>query len=285
MEIMKTHTFPIGKFCAAVSGVLLASASLSFGDDLVLQKVPSAAPQPNAMTLGLVNYKLADAHAKARTLYVSSGADLKTANNITDEQTSTAYQFANGDMTPTTVIDLGKAQNVHRVAANFSAYKGSMAVYVVKALPDSSPNIATVDLPNSLRMSAETFSAMKPVAMIEDDGTRTDAAVDFPATSGRYVIVRWNNAVKQDTAFTVAEVAAFGGNNDDQTLATKKQAHRYNDVTDSKEMVDSKTVSDSKDIPAEGPPGEAAPPAEGPPPGLPPPPPFTFIPQIVPASP
>lgn len=285
MEIMKTFTSPLAKVCTSLSCVLLAGASTSLGADLALRKVPSATAQPDAVTIALVNYNTAGAQASApKALYVSSGADIKAAGKIVDSQTSTNYAFSKSDAAPTAVIDLGTARALNRVSANFSAGKGTMSFYVMQTLPDTAVDAAPVDLPNTMKFSGDELSTMRPVAVVEDDGTRSDVAVDIPATTGRYVMVRWNPAVKQNAAFTLAEVAAFGGE-DEQNAPAKKSARRHNDVSDSKTMVDAKDMGDAKDVPAEGPPEEAPPPGEGPPPGLPPPPPFTFIPQIVPTSP
>jgi hypothetical protein len=51
-------------------------------------------------SFGLISYNKADIHAKARALYVSSGTDMKTANNVIDDQLATTYSFAAADGTP-----------------------------------------------------------------------------------------------------------------------------------------------------------------------------------------
>jgi hypothetical protein len=284
MEIMNTSASSLCKLCTLVCCLLLATAAASLASELILQKAPSATANGQDITFALVNYNANATHAEARALYVSSGADLKKANNMVDGQPATSYAFSAKDAFPTAVIDLGESRTLRRVSATFSAQKGSIAVYVLPSLPESGSDEAALDLPNNLKVSSEALSTLTPVGLVEDDGSRGQVAVDFPAATGRYVMIRWNPAVKQNTALTVAEVAAFGGNEDENVDNAKaKTKHRYNDVTDSKEIADSKQIADTKDVPAEGP--EAPPPAEGPPPGLPPPPPFTFIPQIVPVSP
>ncbi|MDQ6807890.1 MAG: hypothetical protein M3Z64_00455 [Verrucomicrobiota bacterium] len=246
------------------------------------RQLPSA-DQP--LTFAMVNYNMSNVHTKARALYVSSGADMKQANSMIDDQPSTSYTFAAGDGSPTTVIDLGQVRTLNRVSAIYAANKGSMDVYVLPAIPGAGDDAAPASLPNTVKISEQTIAAMKPVASATDDGAQGRASVNFAATTGRYVMLRWNPAIQQDGAFTVAEVAAFGGNTDDQVVATKR---RHNDVSDGKTVADSKDMADAKDmadVPAEGPGEEAAPPAEGPPPSLPQPPPFTFIPQVLPNSP
>jgi hypothetical protein len=283
MEIMNTCTSSRGKFVTALSCVLIASASSLLASDLVLHKVPAAAPlRHDAITVGLVNYS-PGSQAAPRCLYVSSGSDVKLANNIVDPQPGRPYAFSTNDAMPTTVIDLGSARRVNRVAAHFAPQKGNIAVYVLQALPDSAIDTAPSDLPANLKISSDELGKMRPVALVQEDGSRGDLAADFAATTGRYVMLRWNPAAK-DRAFTLAQVEAFGTDDEQKPEQKTKKTQRHNDVTDSKTVVDSKDLGESKDIPSEGP-AEAAPPAEGPPPGLPPPPPFTFIPQIVPTSP
>jgi hypothetical protein len=286
MEIMKTCTLFRRKIATALSCVLLTSASSLLASDLVLHKVPAAAPlRRDSITVGLVTYGSAS-QAAPRCLYVSSGSDVKLANNIVDPQPGRAYNFASNDATPTTVIDLGSARHINRVSAQLAPQQGSISVYVLQALPDTSIDAAPSDLPSTFKMSADELAQMRPVARVNEDGSRGDLAADFAPTTGRYVMLRWNPAAK-DRAFTLAQVAAFGADDEQKPEPEKaKKRVRNNDVSDSKTVVDSKDLGESKDVPAvgEGP----APVGEGPgapPPGLPPPPPFTFIPQIVPRVP
>ena len=247
----------------------------------------ASANQP--LTFAMINYNVSNVHTQARALYVSSGSEMKRANSMIDDQPATSYSFAAGDAAPTTVIDLGKTRSLSRVSAIYAANKGSMDVYILPAVPGAGDDVAPAALPDTLRISDKTIAAMKPVASMNDDGTQGRGSIDFAPTTGRYVMLKWNPAITQDTAFSVAEVAAFGGGNDNEGVVSKKR--RHNDVSDGKTVADGKEMADSKemiDSPAEGPgqaPAEAAPPAEGPPPGLPQPPPFTFIPQVLPNSP
>lgn len=127
---------------------------------------------------------------------------------------------------------------------------------------------------------------LKPVGSAVDDGTQGRATIDFPATSGRYVMLRWIPASQADNSFTVAEVTAFGpgGGNllaANVNVSSNQTTSERRISADSKDITDSKDISDSKDIAEDVP---VDPPAEGPPPRLPEPPPFTFIPQLVPVS-
>ncbi|MEY2495473.1 MAG: hypothetical protein QOJ45_1965 [Verrucomicrobiota bacterium] len=289
MEIMRTPTSSFGKLSASVGCFLLcAAAPTLFASDVVLQKVPlSAAEQsqpsrpqshlgPQA-SFALINYNLRDARTKAHALYVSSGKDLKLADNMIDDQAATTFGFAPEDNSPTAVIDLGKVSTLRRISAVYSARAGAIDFYVMQSLP----GVNGENNPDSLKLDSKTFANLRPIGSAIDDGTQGRASIDFPATAGRYIMLRWSPAAHADTAFTVAEVSAFSPSRGN-ILASNRNFSSNATTSDSKDIADSKDIGDSKDIPEEGPP--PAPPAEGPPPSLPNPPPFTFIPQLLPVS-
>ena len=237
-------------------------------------------------SFGLIAYNHSDIHAKARALYVSSGSDVKQANNMIDDQPATSYSFAAEDGTPTTVIDLGAARNVRRLSAVYSARQGKMDFYVMQSLPK-----VNGAAPQALTIDDATLGSMAPVATFEDNGSHGRAAVDFPEVTGRYVMVRWTPAAQANTSFTLAEVAALGGAQGNTLLAANTTTTAADEtdesnstarVSDGKTMLDGKTMIDAKDMPGEGPPQA---PGEGPPPSLPQAPPFTFVPVLVPTSP
>jgi len=266
---------------AKSSACILLSASTVFASDIVLQKVPETvsakAPATSKSNLSpqasfaLVNYNV---RTQARALYVSSGSDLNAANNMIDDQAATSFVFSPTDNSPVTIIDLGKVATVRRLSAVYSPRAASIDFYVLQTLPGD--NSAA----SSLKLDEKTLAKMKTVGTAIDDGTQGRASVDFPATSGRYVMLRWSPAAHSDTAFTVAEVSAFSPSRGN-LLASNRDFSTARTTVDSKDVADSKDVSDSKDVPEVAPP---EPPAEGPPPPLTPPPPFTFIPQLLPAS-
>ncbi|MEY2564385.1 MAG: hypothetical protein QOH88_2578 [Verrucomicrobiota bacterium] len=290
MEIMRTLTSSLGKVYGTC--FLFCTASGVLGSDLVLQKVPEVTVQQVAAdraqshlgpqaTFALVNYSLKN--SQARALYVSSGNDLKLANSMIDEQTATSFGFSAEDSSPTAVIDLGKLCTVRHLAAVYSARPGSIDFYVMKSLPGTSRD----NSPGTLKFDSNELANLKPVGSALDDGSQGRASVDFPATTGRYVMLRWVPASHADSSFTVAEVTASGP--DQRNLIASSRNFSSNNtertvVADSKDTADSKDMGDSKDVPEVGPGPEIAPPAEGPPPSLNPPPPFTFIPQLVPNS-
>jgi hypothetical protein len=278
MEIMRTLASALAKLSACI----LLSASTVFASDIVLQKIPETAPNkvpaisksnlsPQA-SFALINYNV---RSQARALYVSSGGDLNAANNMIDDQAATSFVFSPTDNSPVTIIDLGKVATVRRLSAVYSPRAASIDFYVLQTLPGD--NAAA----GSLKLDEKTLSKLKAVGTAIDDGTQGRAAIDFPATSGRYVMLHWSPAAHSDTSFTVAEVSAFSPSRGN-LLASNRDFSSAQTTSDSKDVADSKDVSDNKDVPEEGPPTQ--PPAEGPPPPLTPPPPFTFIPQLVPAS-
>lgn len=292
MEIMRTLTSSLGKVYGSACCLFLCTAAGVLGSDVVLQEVPITSAQAPAnpaksrlgpqATFALINYNLRDARTKAHALYVSSGNDLTLASSMIDGQAATSFGFSVEDKSPTAVIDLGKVCTVRRLSAVYSARPGSVDFYVMQSLPkaDGENSAGTVKLDGNM------LASLKRVGSVVDDGTQGRASIDFPATSGRYVMLRWIPAEHADTSFTVAEVAAFGTGGgsllaSNVNFSSNATTSERKTTADSKDVADSKDLSDSKDIPEEGP---VAPPSEGPPPTLPDPPPFTFIPQLVPAS-
>jgi hypothetical protein len=223
-------------------------------------------------SFALINYNV---RTQARALYVSSGADLKLANNMIDDQAATSFGFSPSDNSPVTIIDLGKVSTVRRLSAVYAPRATSVDFYVLQTLPGDNSS-------GEMKLDEKTLAKMKAVGTTIDDGTQGRASVDFPATSGRYVMLHWSPAAHSDTAFTVAEVSAYSSSRGN-LLASNRDFSSGQTNVDSKDVGDSKDVADSKDVPEEGP-AAPAPPAEGPPPSLAPPPPFTFIPQLLPAS-
>jgi len=265
---------------AKSSACILVSASTVFASDIVLQRVPeldraAAVAKSNLSpqaSFALINYNV---RTRARALYVSSGTDLKLANNMIDDQAATSFDFSPADNSPVTIIDLGKVSTIRRLAAVYSPRATSIDFYILQTLPGD--NSAT-----TVKLDEKTLAKLKNVGTAIDDGTQGRASVDFPATSGRYVMLHWSPAAHSDTAFTVAEVSAYSSSRGN-LLASNRDFSNAQTTVDSKDVADSKDISDNKDIPEEGP-AAPQPPAEGPPPSLPNSPPFTFIPQLTPQS-
>ena len=225
-------------------------------------------------SVALISYNFTDVHSRARAIYVSSGRELTAANNMIDEQPATSFSFSSSDSSPTAIIDLGKMTNLRRLSAIYSARQGSVDFYVLQSLPGSQSGQN-----DTLRINDVAFGDLRPVGSVINDGTGR-AAIDFPSTSGRYVMVKWNISAGQERPFSVAEIAAFGnGENEPANLivANTSLAGVSNNAIDPKDGKDLGEGKEAKEV-AEGP-------AEGPPPNLPDPPPFVFVPEIVPTSP
>ncbi|MEO5753774.1 MAG: hypothetical protein ABIR38_03615 [Chthoniobacterales bacterium] len=281
-------TFNISRSGRIAAFGVYATPALS---DFTMPRPRKISFEEQSTTLALINFNFSDVHARARGLYVSSG-DATQVNSMIDDQAATAYQFANGDASPTAVIDLGRERNLSRLSAIYSSQSGSVDFYVLRSLPLSSASSDASDiqrisdvgqsaeLPASLRINETAFAGLKPVGSVVSTGEGR-ASVNFPEVVGRYVMLKWHPADAQNDAFSVAQVAAFGpAQRSTGSIGDVEEA----ELGDQKDGLDGKSILDNKDIPAEGP-GEARAPAEGPPPALPPVPPFTFIPQVPPTSP
>ena len=231
-------------------------------------------------SFGLISYSLTDLHAKARALYVSSGEDLKQANTMIDGQPTTSFTFAPTDVVPTAIIDLGKNTTLRRISALYSSRPGSIDFFVLRSLPGSGRETTAENAPKTLHFDDSTVADLKPVGSVVDDGSGR-AAIDFPETTGRYIMLKWNPKEQQDTPFSVAEVATFGGNQPTSLMAANIAGPSREEIASEGKAVEEgfKELRAGKEMPEEGPP------AEGPPPNLPAPPPFTFVPEIVPVSP
>jgi len=226
--------------------------------------------QDPSSSLALISYNLTDVHAKARALYVTSGDDLKEANNMIDNQPATSYTFAADDAAPVAVIDLGKVTTLQRISAVYAPQQGRVDFYVLQSLPGTTEDRA----PKSLRVDEAELANFQPVGSVSDGSGR--GAIDFPETSGRYIMLKWAPAAQAGGSFSVAEIAAFGGNKSGSLIAanTAGGSERQLASDDGKTMIEGKDFKDmGKEMPEEGP-------AEGPPPNLPDPPPFTFVPLI-----
>lgn len=296
MEIMKARRLFLSKACGSVALFLLGVTTSVQASTLVLHRVPQTSAEASVTasksemgpqaTFALINFNVSDNQNRARALYVSSGNDLARAGDMIDQKAASSFEFITEDNSPTAIIDLGRVRSVSHLSATYPARAGSMDFYVMRSLPGTIDENAV----GTLNVDTDALAQTKPAGSTVDDGTQGRAALDISATSGRFVMLRWNPASKSDGAFSLAEVSAFdqgGGNliasnvkfssapSTAETQTTSRTATQRREAVDSKDVPDSKDVYESKDIPAEGPP---------PPPPLPLTPTFTFIPQLVPVS-
>ena len=236
---------------------------------------PRSRKIPSQDSAGRVpNINLADLHGQARVIFVSSGSDVRLANNMLDHQAGSNYVFAANDTVPAAIIDLGRGVPINRISS-LSTSRVASIFYVFDAL--SADTFAS--WPQIFHVDPQRLPGVRTVGRAADDGTGRIAA-NFQETTARYVMVAWTPSA-QVSNFSVAEVAVLGPLTNSTVLALNRVSER----SDDKIVRDSKDAKDfSKEIPAEGP-AEAQPPAEGPPPPLPRTPPFVFIPRVVPTSP
>ena len=193
----------------------------------------------------LISYNVSGAHLGARVLYVSSGEDLKLANNMIDEQSATSYSFAKNDTTPTAIIDLGEVTRLRRISTTYSPIKSAVDFYVLKILPGETTSTSE-NASNTLRVSENILAELKPIGSVVDDSTGR-AAIDFPATTGRYIMLKWDPDTRGDITFRVAKIAAFGSN--DTRLANLTVANVSFAGAGSEAISDSKDVTmDAKDF-------------------------------------
>ena len=195
-----------------------------------------------------------------------------------DDQPGTVYNFAPPDAAPTAVVDLGKVTKLRRISALSSPGRGTLDFYVMQSLPGGPQAVSA----KSLQFDEAAVAGMQRVGSISDEGSGR-AAVDFPETTGRYILLKWTPA-EPGAAFSVAEIAAFGGGKPENLVAANTVTDAATDTGrgDGKMVLDGKDfkdMADGKDMPEE----EA--PAEGPDSPLPPPPPFVFTPVVAPVSP
>lgn len=228
-------------------------------------------------SFGLISYNLSDVHAKSRALYVSSGDEIREANNMIDDQSATTYTFAPNDPQPTAIIDLGKMTSLRRITAVYTPRPGTVNFYVLQALPGNA------GASKSMKLDDAALARMKSVGSVTDGTGR--AAIDFPETTGRYILVKWAGAAESGTPFSVAEIAAFGGSRGGNLLAANTTASNPEVESDGKTMAEGKDLGSGKDFGKEMPEEGPESPAEGPTDPLPPPPPFTFVPEVLPNSP
>src|SRR5437899_656804 len=159
--------------------------------DFTMPRTRKIAAGTSAQAMAKANYNLADLHAKARTIFVSSGDDLKLANNMIDGQPGTAYAFASNDAAPAAIFDLGHFVSVNRISTFSTPSSAAVTFYLLGALPGNN----TGNLESSLRIDPQTLAAFRTVGTGNDDGSGR-VVVDFEETTGRYVVLVWTPSTR-----------------------------------------------------------------------------------------
>ena len=142
----------------------------------------------------MLNFNFANLYARARIVFVSSGAE-EFARRMIDDDVITAFQFAPTDPHPTVIVELADRERLHRVSAVYKMQAGRLDVFLLQEL-DANPG----DLGNTT-----------PVASVTDVNGGGKAAVNFDPKGARYVALRWTPSdLGARNSFEVAEVSAFG---------------------------------------------------------------------------
>ena len=142
----------------------------------------------------MLNFNFANLYARARVVFVSSGAK-EFARRMIDDDAVTSFQFAPTDPHPTVVVELAESERLHRVSALYKMQKGRLDVYLL----------------DELRANPGDLSGLRPVASVTDAVGGGKAAVDFDPKGAQYVALRWTPAEQHSgKTFEVAEVSAFG---------------------------------------------------------------------------
>src|SRR5437588_8546750 len=101
--------------------------------DFTMPRARKIAANSSVEGTSKASYNLADLHAKARTIFVSSGDDLKLAHNMIDGQPGTSYAFAANDAAPATVIDLGHSVAADRISTLSTPGSAVVTFYLLAA--------------------------------------------------------------------------------------------------------------------------------------------------------
>lgn len=140
-----------------------------------------------------LNFDYANVWARARVVYVSSGA-LSTARRMIDDDPSTGFNFAANDSHPLAIIELAQNEPLHRVRALYSTRSGRLDVYVL----------------NELHAQPSDLRDAKLIATVDDQHTGK-AVLDFDPQGARFIALRWTPDGRPDgQPFEVAEINAFG---------------------------------------------------------------------------
>src|SRR5438067_460428 len=174
--------------------------------DFTMPRARKIAANSSVEGTSKASYDLADLHAKARTIFVSSGDDLKLAHNMIDGQPGTSYAFAANDAAPATIIDLGRSVPINRISTFSTPGSAVVTFYVLGTLPVNNTN--TENPESALRIDPKTLAAFKIVRTGSDDGSGR-VAVNFEETARRYIMLVRARPT-QNASFSVAEVAVFG---------------------------------------------------------------------------
>ncbi|MEM8550555.1 MAG: hypothetical protein AAGF10_07170, partial [Verrucomicrobiota bacterium] len=194
----------IGPFCVygdlKLGQVRMADGGLS---PLEFQQLPAAERKQYRP----VNYDWASVQSGTRVSHISSG-DPAQGNTILDNDPRTNHAFGN-EPESLMVIDLAQSRSTQRMSLSVNSPPGRFDIYVVQDLPESFkpralPALTEADdvaapseksvRPPSARLPQDFFSLAQPHATHTTAGGKTDLRLDFEATRGRWVILRYQRS-------------------------------------------------------------------------------------------
>ncbi len=142
------------------------------------------------------DYDFAALRSLGRVVHVSSG-DLLQGERMLDDNTKTAFVFAQGDSRPTAIVELSTNERIHRVRALYKTQvPGRFDVYLL----------------DDISKSATDLNYRQPIASATDEDGDGIAEVDFDPEGARYVAVRFSPAdgLNNQPPFEIVEINAYG---------------------------------------------------------------------------
>jgi hypothetical protein len=143
-------------------------------------------------------------YAQTRVTHANSGDGFLSWQKVVDDNPETSVAIAPSTAEAGATIQLDGARQMSRVAVLTDApAKGRLDLFVVATDAAAAP--AEGGAP-----TATSVEGLTPTTSINLDGSNSRTAIDFPATSGDRVLVRWTPENGTDS-LTVREINAFSG--------------------------------------------------------------------------
>ena len=251
--------------------------------DFTMPRARKIAAASSADAKAKANYNLADLHAKARTIFVSSGHDLRLAYNMIDGQPGTAYGFAASDAARAAIIDLGHSVSVNRISTFSTPGSATVTFYLIGALLGNNTGKISNRACGSIHRRSPHFGRSAPAMMMEVVGSRSISRKPPVAMSCWYGHrprgMQISLSLKLLSSAQPATRGCWRQILLETTLPILRTA-RLSAIRRMQKISERISAGDSGGRTC----GRAGP-GEGPATELPRPPPFVFIPRVVPTSP
>jgi hypothetical protein len=152
-----------------------------------------ASPNPNAETGTGEDVDLAKVQSGAEVVFISSGKHATVSRAIDDDR-RTVFEFADSDPRPVLIVKLTNSAPIRRVSLVAGSQTGKVDVYLLNQLPRD---------PSALDKT-------NPIGSIVDAAVASEATLNFPPQTARYIVLRWTVSKQAPRAISLAEVSAFG---------------------------------------------------------------------------